>query len=132
MSNQPHKFNWSNFLDIATELSGRADEASLRSAISRAYYAAYNIACDLSETLKVPKYDNVQGSHQVVWNNYQASRSKNLRKAGVDGDRLRQRRTRADYHSSFKTISQDALDSVQDAQKIVTALESELNSHKAT
>lgn len=31
-------FDWSGYLDLALELQKRPDEASLRSAISRAYY----------------------------------------------------------------------------------------------
>ena len=37
-------FDWSEFLTLADELGKRADEASLRSALSRAYYYVYHLA----------------------------------------------------------------------------------------
>jgi hypothetical protein len=37
-------FDWREFLDLARELSDRTDEASQRTAISRAYFAALGAA----------------------------------------------------------------------------------------
>jgi uncharacterized protein (UPF0332 family) len=43
-------YNWAEFLDLARFLQGGAgegytDQAALRSAVGRAYYAAFNFAC---------------------------------------------------------------------------------------
>ena len=39
-------FGWSEYLNLAMELGARKDEASLRSAISRAYYYVYHLALE--------------------------------------------------------------------------------------
>jgi hypothetical protein len=41
MAAQP--FNWSGYLQLAEELAERRDEASMRSALSRAYYYIYHL-----------------------------------------------------------------------------------------
>ena len=42
-------FDWNQFLTLARTLSENADEASLRSAVSRAYYCAFNTAMARAE-----------------------------------------------------------------------------------
>ena len=44
MASQP--FSWSEYLRLAQDLGKRSDEASLRSAISRAYYYVYHLGLD--------------------------------------------------------------------------------------
>ena len=39
-------FDWTEYARLAEELGTRADEASLRTAISRAYYSVYHQARD--------------------------------------------------------------------------------------
>ena len=43
------RFNWSGYLQLAEELGKRSDEASLRSALSRAYYYVYHLALERAE-----------------------------------------------------------------------------------
>ena len=48
MAAQP--FDWIGYFTLADELSRRADEASLRSAMSRAYYYVYQLALQSKQT----------------------------------------------------------------------------------
>ena len=62
-------FAWSDYRVVAETLSQNADEASLRSAISRAYYCAYHLAVGhLSEhfNFQVSK----DKSHDTVWRKF--------------------------------------------------------------
>ena len=43
------QFNWYGYLQLAEELGKRSDEASLRSALSRAYYYVYHLALERAE-----------------------------------------------------------------------------------
>jgi|JI10StandDraft_1071094.scaffolds.fasta_scaffold329475_2 hypothetical protein len=61
-------FDWRTYLALAHELAQRTDEAALRAAISRAYYAAYGVACDYVGSRRVQERNGKnQGSHQQVW-----------------------------------------------------------------
>lgn len=89
-------FDWREFVRVARELRGRSgDEASQRSAISRAYYGVYGLAIgrllDLGWTLP-------SGSqHHRVWTTYRTSSNEECRRVAHLGFHLRDRRVTADY-----------------------------------
>ena len=56
-------FDWNEYLSLATTLSEKADEASQRTAISRAYYAAFHAA-----TLHAKRNGYQGGTHRKLWN----------------------------------------------------------------
>ncbi|MBD0324008.1 MAG: hypothetical protein ICV72_11575 [Aldersonia sp.] len=60
-------FDWEEFLAFAEQLVERdADEAALRTAISRAYYAVYHRAsAHLRNNVLVPAHERL--THRKVW-----------------------------------------------------------------
>lgn len=95
-------FEWRDYLHLARELTAGAQgsagmEASLRSAISRAYYAAF---CHARNHLRDKQQQSLPPGGQVhtyVRTQFQTS-SQNARKAiGQRLDRLRIARNKADY-----------------------------------
>ena len=64
-------FDWEDYLSLAKELASRADEAALRSAASRAYYAVF---CKARNNLRregatIPRFS----PHDLVWDTYAAA-----------------------------------------------------------
>lgn len=89
-------FGWPDYLDLAKRLSAQTgDEAALRSAISRAYYAAYGMA----HGRLVQHRCLLSGSnlHRQVWRAYQGSDDGACRRVGALGFLLCDRRNAADY-----------------------------------
>jgi len=116
-------FDWTEFLHLAKELAGRgktapAQEAKLRSAISRAYYAAY---CKARNQLG-PIPIHVQNKHTYVWNYFQNSRDPTLKEIGKDGRRLRLDRNRADYDNSIANLSSLTLADLILSESIIARL----------
>ena len=89
-------FNWSEYLTIAKELALRSDEAALRSALSRAYYAAFGTAL---ERLAVTGHaiSQTAEAHSEVCRLYKNADDGPLHYVGIEGVRLRQLRRWADY-----------------------------------
>ena len=87
-------FDWLDYLELAKHLSKSDKEAALRSAISRAYYAAFNQvrAYCVSKGMYLPRTTD---SHQVVWDKFKEGRT--LRGVYINGDLLKQQRVHADY-----------------------------------
>jgi len=100
-------FEWANFLYIAQELVGKtpagppSQEAKLRVANSRAYYAAFWVALiHLREIDMDPDVSDpyVLSIHSTVRNKYRDYRGNRMRtQIGVNLDRLLQSRRKADY-----------------------------------
>ena len=87
-------FDWSGYLKLAEELGKRTDEASLRSAISRAYYYVYHFA------LKRAQANNFEfvkgGMHTQLWRVFIESPELDCKMLGTIASRMMERRTRAD------------------------------------
>jgi uncharacterized protein (UPF0332 family) len=114
-------FDWTEYARLAEELRTGGDEASLRTAISRMYYSVFHQARDylLSEGIQLSRADS---SHKVVWNGY-----KNLggscRAVGLNGERLNDNRTRADYENPLKSIEKLVEETFRMAENIRVYLE---------
>jgi len=122
-------FDWTRYLLLAQELAERRnDEASLRSAVSRAYYAAFCIARNrlLQENEKIPATGE---AHATVWTKYRNSVQKHRKDIGTTGDRLRRSRNRADYDNEFPDISEKVEQALANAKDLLESLEG-LNSGK--
>ncbi len=89
-------FDWNQFLALAEELADRADDASKRTAISRAYYCIFNLAFARAETSGCTKPKGVS-YHQWCWEQYTNSGDWSCKQLGLDGDRMRWLRVKADY-----------------------------------
>src|SRR5580693_3490975 len=88
-------FDWSKYLDLAMELQTRTDEASLRTAISRAYYFVYNTALS-RPAVREYRLDVTRPAHEELWSLYERNggECKNL---ADTAKRLKIRRVKADY-----------------------------------
>jgi uncharacterized protein (UPF0332 family) len=93
-------FNWADYLTLATVLSTNADEASQRSAISRAYYSVFHAA-----TLHAGRNGYNGRSHGRLWKMYQADADKNARRLSVLGNRMKKAREDADYAARISRIN---------------------------
>jgi len=89
-------FDWNNFLTLAHELATKMDEASKRTAISRAYYCVFNLALARAESKVGPRPQKVP-SHQWCWDQYISTPNLTCRQLGNTGDRMKRMRAKADY-----------------------------------
>lgn len=116
-------FDWQDYYDLAKELSEREEEAALRTAISRAYYAAF---CSAQIKVKQRAPDLVredgQGSHEVVWRWFKRQNNRALNEIGTWGLRLRDDRVSADYRAGNNTDAVWVQDALDDAGNILRRL----------
>ena len=120
-------FDWSEYLILAQELAGQAtrpssQEAKLRSAISRAYYAAF---CKARNHLRDKEHHRIPSggeAHQYVQNQFKDSPDKARRDVGANLNRLRIRRTKADYEDRVTKLPRTTEYAVKVAERIVSNL----------
>lgn len=87
--------DWAGYLAFAERLSREEGEAELRSAVSRAYYSAYN-AARLHVSRIEPMFLSRADDHRKVWQWY-AERPGSARQIQTIGQALRTTRNAADY-----------------------------------
>jgi len=114
-------FDWSGFLNVANRLLTLApDEGSQRTAISRAYYAAYHAA---SAFVRASGQLRQGHTHRRVWSALANGGDPALSEIGRRGDQLRQIRIIADYRDDapdeLPTIARDTVD---EARSLVEAI----------
>ena len=114
-------FDWRLYLQLANELSGRAEEFARRTAVSRAYYSAYHIANDFLNANGVAT-DTSRGSHERVWRVYIKSSRRECQDIGNYGFRLKNARIYADYHADRKVCPAQVQRCLQDAQRIINSV----------
>lgn len=114
-------FEWQDYLSLAQELSQRQSddplyEAALRSAISRAYYAAFCSARDFlrNTDTTIPLTDE---SHKDVWETYR-QKGKNFNAIFVNGSRLKNRRRAADYDYKLRDLEKEIALAFADAKNV--------------
>ncbi len=118
------RFLWADYLAVATYLtehseSGGHPEAFLRSAISRAYYAALLTARHLLRDqwgIEVPEDADI---HYFISQWFLAEDATERKEVGEWLERLRGRRRRADYDDEIRNILSLARMSLVDAQAVV-------------
>lgn len=109
-------FDWNEYLILAIELQKRQDEASLRTAISRAYYFVYHTA-KARPAVKQYNFNVDEGrSHQQLWELYERNDNDSCREIAMIAMRLRKRRIDADYSMVFYRVG-EALEAVLDDAK---------------
>jgi uncharacterized protein (UPF0332 family) len=109
-------FDWNDFLTLAEELARRGDEASKRSAISRAYYAVYHRALARVVQRSGPCPQG-QASHTWCWSKYQATNDLSCKELGNAGSRMKRRRQAADYNDNIPRLDDQVQDMLEDARK---------------
>jgi len=114
-------FDWLDYLTLAKELAERRDEeAAMRCAVSRAYYAAFHIAANHRATRHaVPTRG---GSHQSVWRALQASNVPDWRKAGNALRDLMLFRQEVDYQDQVSNLRWRLGNAINAAAEIVRLL----------
>lgn len=121
-----NNFDWSKYLSLAEKLAGSdinlASEEEQRSAISRAYYAAYiksrNFLRD-RENQEIYR----QNSHVYVINLFRNSSDSMRQKIGDRLDILRTFRNQADYEDIVTDLPQKMKNSLILARRIISAIE---------
>ena len=121
-------FDWSDYLKLAKELVPRpidaaTQEAKLRCAISRAYYANY---CKARNHLRdkegqiIPTRD----AHRYVIDIFLNSTERKRKDLGKDLNRLRVDRIKADYYDEFNGIASQTDVVLLLADKVISNLDS--------
>lgn len=94
-------FDWSEYLTLAQALGGddvaTSEEARLRSAISRAYYAVYGTAQVIARSRDGYTPQATETSHQGLINHFKRSPDRVRKAIGMNLERLRKSRVTADY-----------------------------------
>lgn len=113
----PQAFDWADYLSFAQNLNPLDGEATIRAAISRAYYAAYGRACTRLKRRRVifPQRD----LHTFVWNQYVNFPNADGDDIGDNGFTLKQRRVRADYHDAPPLKATDMQIALRDAATLI-------------
>ena len=114
-------FDWLQFSVLAKELSARPDEAALRSAISRAYYAAYNTAKTFCSEKAFPISDT-GNRHRDLWDAFLKKGGRTFTSVYEKGERLRRKRTKADYESDVPGLASMVTDSLRESDAILNFL----------
>ncbi len=114
--------NGRDFLATARRLANGTDESDWRSAVSRAYYAAFHVARDLLAALRfqVPRADRAHNYLYVRLNN---SGVPPVQQAANLLQELRNRRNRADYDLGPAVPRQAATDAIAFAESILQTLD---------
>lgn len=120
---------WSEYVVLADDLAVHGSEAWQRSAVSRAYYGAFNSARRWVEA-NVGPIDN-GSAHRRVWRAFRttAHPAEDARAAWMTvsrlGDELRRLRNQADYVDDMPDLDRHAPEAVATA-KLIAALLAEL------
>jgi uncharacterized protein (UPF0332 family) len=118
-------FDWINFLRLAEELATRTDEASKRTAISRAYYFVFHLAFSRAESTAGP-FQVGESSHRWCWDKYQSTyvktRDKMCNQLWLAGDRIRRRRIKADYKEEIPRLQDEVTWTLEEAQQFLVNL----------
>lgn len=120
-------FAWSDYSKIAAWLvaqggSSPSEEAAQRSAISRAYYAVFRTARDWVERKGLAILDRSGQDHETVIHAMRTHTSPVAQGLGVNLDRLRRLRSRADYESTFLNVASEAQAAVVTSQRLLGLL----------
>jgi uncharacterized protein (UPF0332 family) len=120
-------YEWKDFLYFAENLFASPDhpgpqEASMRSSISRAYYAAYHAALDAGERDGY-KRGRSANEHKTICLYFKNSRSKIRKKISSDLWRLRKYRNQADYDNELESPIDIANHSISLARTIFANIE---------
>lgn len=119
-------FQWKNYIELAERLHQESTtfaetEACQRSAISRAYYGAFGLAREvavkegLTLTYKAEDHKNVE-------KHFRRSSRKSRRQIGIELNRLRRIRNKADYADSITALEKETQKSLIRARHIETDL----------
>ncbi len=116
-------FSWSDFLSLARQLGLGTDEASKRTAVSRAYYAAFGVARGWLVNQANVHVPSTGKAHDIVWDEFERRGDRESVSIAHNGRRLKDKRRKADYEkhvSNFGSLVQPAL---FEARQVITTIE---------
>ena len=115
-------FDWVDFLTLAERLAGDTDdEPAQRTAISRAYYAAYHVAASL---VRAKGILTVGHTHLTVWRALTNDPDPDLVLVGRRGDDLKRLRGDADYRNPFPgNLGNLVQAAIAEARNLIEALD---------
>jgi uncharacterized protein (UPF0332 family) len=118
--------NVRDFLTLADSLSQGKVEAEWRTAVSRAYYAAFHFARDLLSQygFTVPRADR---AHSYLWLRLANSGHEDVQRAGGQLDSLRRARNQADYDVTGQLNQASATVYCQISHDVIRVLESAIH-----
>lgn len=114
-------FDWSRYFRLAGELADSVDEASLRSAISRAYYYVYHLALQRAQTNAFSPKPN-EGTHTQLWRVFSGSPEPDCQRLAAIAMRLKEKRERADYENHYARAGEDVPLMLEDARTFAALL----------
>jgi|ERR1700677_48229 uncharacterized protein (UPF0332 family) len=114
-------FDWNQYMVLAEELALRPDEASKRSAISRAYYSVYHRALDRVVQKSGPCPPK-QSTHTWCWGKYQSTNDLTCYELGNTGSRMKRRRQSADYDRNIPRLDDELRLTLEAARQFPTDL----------
>lgn len=114
-------FDWFEYRAVAQTLSQNADEASLRTAVSRAYYCAYHQARIHLAELHHFQASEDKPAHDQVWREF-SKMGMSYREVWNKGDRLKKFRVDADYRSDAHINAETAAASIKLADRVIECL----------
>lgn len=111
-----------DYLNLAVALVNGSSEAEWRSAVSRAYYAAFHVAREFLASLNftVP---HAERAHGYLWLRLANAGHADVCDAGNRLNALRRERNRADYDAHISVSQSSARTHVQRAEEIIQALD---------
>ncbi len=120
-------FDWTEYLALAQDLAGQrvtppTVEAKLRSAISRAYYAAFCKARNHLRDREGHLIPDTGKAHGIVSDLFQRSPHRPRKKIGANLNRLRENRRKADYDDFIRNLPNITSKALRQSEQIVTEL----------
>lgn len=114
-------FKWGDFLALAERLAQEADdESAQRTAIGRAYYAAYHEA---AAYVRATGLVRTRHSHEKVWAALADDPASPTGELAAEAERLRRRRIAADYRNPFPgDAGEEARAAVAEARAVIEGL----------
>jgi len=123
-------FNWSDYLTLAKSLAKQesdpllSDEAYKRTAISRAYYAAFHSALNFASSSEGFSPTGRGEDHIRLIRHFQKSTDRPGQSIGANLNRLRDNRRRADYDNIVRKLDKLTRKALRTADNILFTLSS--------
>lgn len=120
-------FEWSQYLNLAKELAGQAttpanEEARLRDAISRAYYAAFILARNHLRDKEGHSIPTTGEAHQYVAAQFKLNPEPAHQVVASNLNKLRMYRNQADYVDRFPGLSGITSVALRLAEEVISNL----------